>query len=157
MDVKKDIVELLIRLTGLDEDVLSAAVEIPPAGMGDYALPCFKLARSLRKAPQAIAADLAERASGPDVLPASLDRVRADGGYVNFFLRQSAYTAGVVRATLAAGDRLGTSEEGKGKTVLLEYSSPNIAKPFHVGHAFTTILGHSLARIYGHLGYPVVR
>lgn len=157
MDAKKDIVELLVRLTGLDEAVLTAAVEVPPAGMGDYALPCFKLAKSLRKAPQNIAADLADRASVAGVLPASLDRVRADGGYVNFFLRQSAYTAGVVRATLTAGDRLGTSEEGKGKTILLEYSSPNIAKPFHVGHAFTTILGHSLARIYAHLGYPVVR
>ena len=77
MDVKKDIVELLVRLTGLDEEVLTAAVEVPPAGMGDYALPCFKLAKSLRKAPQAIAADLAERASGPDGLPPSLDRVSA--------------------------------------------------------------------------------
>ncbi len=154
MDVRSEIVDLLIRLTGLDPVQMSAALEVPPSDMGDFALPCFKLAKALRKAPAAIAADIAARAAGQ---LASLDRVEAVGGYVNFFLNQKNYTADTIRRTLEAGGRLGSSDIGSGKTVILEYSSPNIAKPFHVGHAFTTILGHSLARIYDHLGYPVVR
>lgn len=157
MDAKSDIVYLLTQLTGLESSFIHTALEVPPAGMGDYALPCFKLAKSLRQAPQAIAADLAARAAEPDRLPASVERIRADGGYVNFFLRQSVFTAATIRATLSVGGQIGVSNEGAGKTVLLEYSSPNIAKPFHVGHAFTTILGHSLARIFDHLGYSVVR
>ena len=157
MDAKSEIVNLLAHLTGLEVAFLHSVVEVPPAGMGDYALPCFKLAKSLRQAPSIIAADLAERAADPALLPATVERIRADGGYVNFFLRQQVYTASVIRAILAGGEQIGASNEGAGKTVLLEYSSPNIAKPFHVGHAFTTILGHSLARIYDHLGYTVVR
>jgi arginyl-tRNA synthetase len=79
------------------------------------------------------------------------------GGYLNFFLDRGVFVGTVVADTLAAGERLGASEEGAGKTVLVEFSSPNIAKPFHVGHAFTTILGQSLYKLYSHLGYPVVR
>ncbi|MBP7401029.1 MAG: arginine--tRNA ligase [Clostridia bacterium] len=157
MDARNDIIELLAHLTGLPEEQLNPALEIPPAGMGDYALPCFKLSKAMRKAPPAIAADIAGRAAAEGNLPPSLDRIEAIGGYVNFFLRQGAYTAGVVRSALEAGPNLGCSDEGRGKPVVLEYSSPNIAKPFHVGHAFTTVIGHSLSRIYAHLGYPVIR
>ena len=154
MDVRTDIVRLLTELTGLDAVQLSVALEVPPAEMGDFALPCFKLAKALRKSPAAIASEITEHGQGK---LETLDRIEAVGGYVNFFLNRKAYTADAIQRTLHAGENIGASDEGGGKTVILEYSSPNIAKPFHVGHAFTTIIGHSLSRMYTHLGYKVVR
>ena len=154
MDVRKEIVGLLAEISALDVDLLDAALELPPGDMGDYALPCFKLAKQLRKAPPAIAEDLAEKAQGKRDF---LERVEAVGGYVNFFLNRPMYTADTIGRALDNGGFPEPKPEPRTETILLEYSSPNIAKPFHVGHAFTTLLGHSLARIHEHLGYPVVR
>ncbi len=156
MDFRKSIAELLSTRTGLAADVLAASVEVPPdPALGDYAFPCFPLAKTLRKAPPAIAAELA--AGFSDGAAPFLARVQAVGGYLNFFLDRAVFAGAVVRDVLAAGERLGATDEGAGRTAIVEYSSPNIAKPFHVGHAFTTILGNSLARLYAHLGHPVVR
>ncbi len=155
MDYRASIVRWLADETGVLSEQIDDWLEIPPQPeLGDFALPCFQLARSLHKAPLAIAKELAEQAS------VYLDRkiqVQVVGGYLNFFIDRASYISHVVTKTLKAGEQLGVSDEGEGKTVIVEFSSPNIAKPFHVGHAFTTILGHALYRLYDRLGYRVVR
>jgi arginyl-tRNA synthetase len=141
--------------TNVLPEQIDSWLEIPPQPeLGDFALPCFQLARTLRKSPSAIANELAEQAS------VHFDRkiqVQAVGGYLNFFIDRASYISHVVTRTLKDGEQLGVSDEGEGKTVIVEFSSPNIAKPFHVGHAFTTILGHALYRLYDRLGYRVIR
>ncbi|MHB1452513.1 MAG: arginine--tRNA ligase [Saccharofermentanales bacterium] len=130
-------------------------IEIPPqSDMGDYAFPCFTLSKTLRRSPQAIAAGLAGDLEGT---MAFLKTIEVKSGYLNFFLEPAVFMADVIDNTISEGSGIGSSDEGAGKTVLVEFSSPNIAKPFHVGHAFTTILGHALYNIYNHLGYNTVR
>ena len=131
---------------------LAAMLETPPdKKLGDYALPCFRLSKSLRKAPQMIASALAEKMSGEEI-----DRVEVVGGYMNIFVSRGSLAEGIVKAVLAHPGRWGSSEVGKGKTVCLDYSSINIAKRFHIGHLSTTMIGHSLKRIYDFNGYTTV-
>lgn len=152
MDFKEYIVEKLEEYTGLERAVIEKSVEVPPEEkLGDLAFPCFPLARVLRKAPPLIAKDMAEKFSGDTVL----DRCEAVGGYLNFFYNRAEFIGETIKAVKAAGESWGSSDMGGGKTVLVEYSSPNIAKPFHIGHLFSTAVGNSLARIYKHLGYNV--
>lgn len=135
-----------------DAAAIRGFLAVPPsADMGDYAFPCFRLAKALRMAPPMIAGTLAERWAHPEVA-----RVEAAGGYLNFFLNRVNFADETLRAVLDAGDRYGDSDEGAGKTVCLDYSSINIAKRFHIGHLSSTMLGHSLKRIYNHLGYRTV-
>ncbi|SMC34416.1 arginyl-tRNA synthetase [Oscillospiraceae bacterium] len=155
MDYKSEIAAKLAEITGLESEQVYKLIEIPPqVEMGDFAFPCFTLAKTLRKAPPMIAADIA----GDERL-ASLDALTAKnvGPYVNFFIDRSYYAVNTIDSILKAGDDYGFDNEGEGKNVIVEYSSPNIAKPFHVGHAFTTIIGNSLAKIYTKLGYNVIR
>lgn len=152
MDFKEHVTEKIIGLTGLDKEAAQKAIEVPPdEKMGDLAFPCFPLAKMMRKAPQIIAAELAQKMSDDDMI----DKVRAEGGYLNFFFNREKFITQTVKAVENAGDKWGASDEGEGKTVLVEYSSPNIAKPFHIGHLFSTAVGNSLAKIYSHLGYNV--
>ena len=131
---------------------LLAMLETPPDHkMGDYALPCFRLAKTLRKAPPAIAAALAAAVSGD-----AIERCEVVSGYLNFFLNRVALAKETLEAVLAADGRWGATESGKGKTVCLDYSSINIAKRFHIGHLSTTMLGHSLKRIYEFNGWRAV-
>jgi arginyl-tRNA synthetase len=128
------------------EDVLEL-MEVPAdAAMGDYAFPCFRLAKALRKAPPAIAAEIAEVVGAEAV-----------GAYVNFRLDRAAFAAEVIGAVAEQGGRYGHSAVGGGKTVIVEYSSPNIAKPFHIGHIRSTVIGAAIARILAALGYEVER
>lgn len=152
MNFKQHVKEKLTELTGLEAEVVENSLETPPEEkLGDLAFPCFPLARVMRKAPPIIAKDLAEQ-FGEDGM---LDRVEAVGGYVNFFYNRAAFETETINAIKASNGNWGTSDIGKGKTALVEYSSPNIAKPFHIGHLFSTAVGNSLARIYKHLGYNV--
>lgn len=152
MDFKKHITDRLSELTGLDPQAVSDALETPPEEkMGDLAFPCFPLAKTLRKAPPLIAQDLAQQFGGD----ALLDRVESAGGYLNFFFNRAAFESETINAVRNAKENWGKSDIGAGKTALVEYSSPNIAKPFHIGHLFSTAVGNSLARIYKHLGYNV--
>jgi arginyl-tRNA synthetase len=149
-----DIVHFLQYRVPLAEAELRQAIEVPPSvQLGDYAFPCFPLAKALRKAPQAIAAELAS-AFQPTAL---VREARAAGPYLNFFVDRVAYSRASLSAVVEQGGAYGSSEEGQGKTVVIDYSSPNIAKPFGVGHLRTTVIGHALYRIYSHLGHPVVR
>ena len=138
----------------LDEAEFQRAIEVPPSvELGDYAFPCFPLAKALRKAPQAIATELAT-AFQPTAL---IKEARAAGPYVNFFVDRVAYTRAGLGAILEQGSGYGKSTEGVGKTVVVDYSSPNIAKPFGVGHLRSTVIGNALYRIHDHLGYRVMR
>ncbi len=155
MDFRCAVAEKVSEITGLELDQVNRLLEIPPQeDMGDFAFPCFMLAKTMHKAPNMIASEL----SGSEKLSASwLSKVEAKGPYLNFFVDRGAFSKEIVSDILSKGTEYGKSDEGAGKTVIVEFSSPNIAKPFHVGHAFTTILGHSLSRIYEKLGYNVVR
>lgn len=125
---------------------------VPPSpDMGDYAFPCFRLAKSLRMAPPKIAQTLVDGWTHQDVA-----RVEAVGGYMNFFLNRVNFARNTLQAVLDAGERWGASDMGAGKTVCLDYSSINIAKRFSIGHLSTTMIGHSLRRIYDYLGYHTV-
>jgi len=127
------------------------ALEVPPdSGMGDFAFPCFRLARPLRMAPPLIAQKVAQAAARPWVASA-----RSEGGYVNFFFHRANFARDVLEDIKSSGDKYASAPEN-GKTVVLDYSSINIAKRFHIGHLSTTVLGHSLRRIYAHLGWKTV-
>lgn len=152
MDFKEYVIDNIAELTGLERTAAEKAVETPPdEKMGDLAFPCFPLAKLMRKAPQMIAAELAEKF--PTIGPVA--KAEAAGGYLNFFFDRAAFAEDIISGIEQAGESWGSSDIGAGKTVLVEYSSPNIAKPFHIGHLFSTAVGNSLARIYKHLGYNV--
>ena len=155
MDYKSVIAGNISKISGLPEDQIFKLIEIPPQKeLGDFAFPCFVLAKSLHKAPAMISADLAADAS---LTEGGLFTVKNVGPYLNFFIDRAKYASDIVSRINSSGSSFGSSDEGEGQNVIIEYSSPNIAKPFHVGHAFTTVLGNSLSRIYKKLGYNVIR
>ncbi len=131
---------------------IAGFLEIPPEReMGDYAFPCFRLAKVLRLAPPMIAAKLQAAIDAPQTA-----RQSAAGGYLNFFLNRENFAKETLAAVLNAGEKWGASDEGAGKTICLDYSSINIAKRFHIGHLSTTMIGHSLKRVFDFLGYTTV-
>ena len=154
MEYKSEIAGKLAAITGLDKEQVESLIEIPPQlSMGDYAFPCFVLAKTLHKAPPLIASEIASS----EELKIEGVSVSCAGPYINFSISREILAGSVIRDILEAGESYGKDSIGEGKTVIVEYSSPNIAKPFHVGHAFTTILGNSISRIYSRLGYNVQR
>ncbi|MBN1891267.1 MAG: arginine--tRNA ligase [Clostridiales bacterium] len=155
MDYRTEIVDRLSRVTELTFSEVETLVEVPPQKeLGDYAFPCYALAKSMRKSPALIAEEIAD---DPRLREFWIEKIIANGPYVNFFLDRGHVAQTVLSAILDQGISYGKSVEGANKTVIVEFSSPNIAKPFHVGHAFTTVLGNSLSRIYAKLGYTVIR
>ena len=161
MDMKTKLAGLMAQCltdTWQDAQGLPTAEEIrgllavpPDPKMGDYALPVFRLAKALRMAPPKIATTVVEKWSHEDVA-----RAEAVNGYVNFFLNRVNFAAETLESVLKAGENYGSSDMGNGKTICLDYSSINIAKRFHIGHLSTTMIGHSLRRIYDFLGYKTV-
>ena len=150
--MKEQIINLIATATDLDKETVAGILEIPPkADMGDYAFPCFQLAKTLRKAPPMIAADIAEKIGDVDII----DRLEVKGAYLNFFLKKEMFVKSMMEH--ASVDNFGSSTVGNGKTICIDYSSPNVAKNFHVGHLRTTIIGNSLYKIYSKLGYQVER
>lgn len=138
--------------TGLGEqDILDALEKPKEAKLGDICLPCFKFARSLRLAPPAIAAKLLPYIEGLSFV----ERAEVVGGYLNIFFNRSEVAQGI-REIASSKEAVGRSDEGEGKTICIDYSSVNIAKPFHIGHLSTTVIGGALYRIFEHLGYRVV-
>ena len=127
-------------------------VEIPPSyDMGDFAFPVFKLAKEFRKAPPAIAEELAEKLND-----STMFTVESKGPYINFFINREKLVETTLEAVKSEGQDYGRSNMGEGKKVIVEYSSPNIAKPFHIGHIRTTVIGNALYKIYTYLGYDTV-
>ncbi len=132
---------------------LAAMLEYPPDDtMGDLALPCFKLSRTLRRAPVQIAAALSECLGALECV----EKAGAVNGYLNITVSKEYLVNTVLSGILSVGEKYGSSEVGRGKTVVLDYSSPNVAKPFHIGHLGTTVIGHSLKRLHEFAGYNCV-
>ena len=153
MDTRNDIALAISAATGMDAAELLSYIEIPPdSSMGDYAFPCFRLAKAMRKAPAAIAAELKDKLA----LPACITRAEVAGGYLNFFEDRAGAAAATIMRVLNEGENYGHSSEGQGKNVCVEFSSINIAKPFHIGHLPSTAIGNSLNRIYKALGYNTI-
>lgn len=133
---------------------ITALIEVPPnKDMGDFAFPCFKLAKVFRKAPNMIAAELSEKIEAKGVI----SNVTPLGGYINFFVNKSQLAETVIKDVLTKKEKYGHSNLGKDKTIVIDFSSPNIAKPFHIGHIRTTVIGNALYKIYDSQGYNTVR
>ena len=152
--MKNQIVNLLSQsIEVLTSEEISQLIEIPPKPeMGDFAFPCFRLAKSYHKAPPMIAQDLKESIGDQ----AFLSEIKVIGGYLNFYVDKAQYAQQIIDKYNNATD-YGCSDQGKDKTICIDYSSPNVAKNFHVGHLRTTIIGNSLYKIFSKLGYKVVR
>ena len=152
MDYKRYIAER-IRIDGVSADEIAENLSVPPdPAMGDYALPCFKFAKILRKSPVAIA----EQLKNEFPVGGAVEEASAVNGYLNFRIDKKQLAEEVLERILSQKDRYGASDEGAGKTVCIDYSSVNIAKPFHIGHLSTTVLGGALYRIFNFLGYKAV-
>ena len=137
----------------LAEGDIIKILEYPPSPEnGDLAFPCFRLSKALRKAPPMIAADIKEK-----IAPCTLiTKVEQAGGYLNFYFDKTEFAKAVLSEVADKKEKYGGSEEGKGKTVVLDYSSPNICKPFHIGHLGTTVIGHSIKKLHEFSGYDCV-
>ena len=153
MDYKKIVATRLKENIDLDLDKIESLIEIPPkSDMGDFAFPCFQLAKVMKKAPNMIAKDIA------DVINKDgFEKVESLGPYINFFMDKVKFSESIVNEILSEKDSYGSSKIGDGKRYLVEYSSPNIAKPFHVGHLFTTAIGNALYKMLKFEGYDTVR
>ncbi|MGL4911960.1 MAG: arginine--tRNA ligase [Romboutsia sp.] len=142
------------KIEDLSVEEIVGLIETPPnKDMGDYAFPCFKLAKVFRKSPNMIAAELCETIEARG----SISKVMPMGGYVNFFVNKSQLAESVIKDVLTQGSKYGHSDLGKDKTVVIDFSSPNIAKPFHIGHIRTTVIGNALYKIYDSQGYKTER
>lgn len=155
IDFKKEIAKIIAKnLEGLTEDEIKSMIEIPQdQSMGDYAFPCFRLAKTMRKAPNLIAAELAEKLQGEQLF----SEVSPVNAYVNMFVSREEMMKSTVSEVLEEKENFGRSDIGGNKKVIVEFSSPNIAKPFHIGHIRSTVIGNSLSKIYDALGYDVFK
>ncbi len=152
MDYKKYIAERL-HAEGVSAEELAPLIVCPPdPAMGDYALPCFKLAKTLRKSPAAIAESLCADFTADEVI----GKAEAVNGYLNFTVNRAGMVGDILKKVLSEGARYGTSDIGGGRVVCIDYSSVNIAKRFHIGHLSTTVLGAAIYRIMNFLGYKAV-
>ena len=163
-DFKIEIVQAIVNIDGIkeaglnEEDISALVVKTADSKNGDFAFPCFRLAKAMRKAPQAIATDFAEEISANLATDtSSIDRVEAVNAYVNFFLKRDVFVSEIISSVQKSAEKYGSSDLGEGKTVIVEFSSPNIAKPFHIGHIRSTVIGNSIEKIYSFLGYDTVR
>ena len=152
MDFIKEIAAVVAKAADLDISEVENLIEIPKPGMGDYAFPCFKLAKVMKKAPQIIASELAEKIEKPEFV----EKINVLNAYINFYVNKTVFVENVLKKVSEKGSKYIGSDIGKGKTIVIDYSSPNIAKPFHIGHLRSTAIGNSLYKIYKALGYNVV-
>ena len=152
-DIKQNIAEQIAKV--LEQDVQTVIVNIEKPKMsdlGDFAYPCFRLAATFKKAPPLIAQEIKDKLG--DI--AGVSKIEVVAGYINFFADNAHVTDVVIKDILEEKDDCYKLDEGIGKTVCIDYSSPNIAKPFHIGHLRSTVIGAALVKIYKMLGYNVV-
>ena len=151
INFKQKIAEKISKEVGIKAEEIEKNIEIPKdIQNGDYAYPCFRIAKELKKAPQIIAQEISEKIKADDIV----NRVQVVGGYINFYINKSILTEEVIKEV--EKEEFGKSEIGKGKTIVIDYSAPNIAKPFHIGHLCSTVIGGALYNIYKNLGYNVI-
>ncbi len=155
INFKDEIAELIAQhVEGLELSEIQDIIEVPQdPKMGDYAFPCFRLAKIMRKAPPLIAKGIAEGIADSSVF----EKVEQVNAYVNMFISKEAFIKDTLEEVLGRGEDFGKTDIGENKTVIVEYSSPNIAKPFHIGHIRSTVIGNSLYKIFDALGYNVIR
>lgn len=151
--MKENLVKVLSNhIPSLQAEEIETLLEIPKkVEMGDYAFPCFRLAKEYRKAPQMIAEEIAAQIKVEDFL----SKIEVQGGYINFFIKKELFAKKMIDEI--SKENFGCSNIGEGQTICMDYSSPNVAKNFHVGHLRTTIIGNSLYKIFSKLGYRVER
>ena len=154
IDFKEEIAKKIAKTIDLDYLEIKKTVEIPKEkNMGEYAYPCFRLAKVLKKTPQIIAEEIKSKIELSDDL---IEKIEVKGGYLNFFVNKKTLTETVIEEFNQKQENYGKSDYGKGKNVIVEYSSPNIAKPFHIGHLRTTLIGNALYNTYKYLGYNTI-
>ena len=152
MDYKQYVAEK-IKIDGVSAEEIRQMLTVPPTReMGDFALPCFTFAKTMRKSPALIAEALASSIVPDDVI----ESVSALSGYLNFKISLRGMVAEVLQRVRSEGAAYGSSREGAGRVICIDYSSINIAKPFHIGHLMTTVIGGALYRIFNFLGYKAV-
>ena len=155
IDFKEIIAEKIACVTKLNKDEIKSYIEIPKDSKnGDYAFPCFRLAKELKKAPPMIANEIKEKLDEmlSENQDEKIEKIEIAGGYLNFFINKSILVSEVLKG-VASSEEYGKAELGNGKNIIVEYSAPNIAKPFHIGHLRTTLIGNALYRVYKYLGY----
>ena len=151
---KNEIAKSISKITNIEEKELESYIEIPPNNdLGDYAFPCFKLAKTLRKAPNVIAQEIKEQI---DAVETIIERIEIIGGYLNIYINKEKLVQTVLTEISEKKEMYGSSNIGQGKNVVIDYSAPNIAKPFHIGHLRSTVIGGALYKIYNFLGYNSV-
>ncbi|KMT23142.1 arginine--tRNA ligase [Clostridium cylindrosporum] len=152
MDYKNILAKNLSEKTGLNLEEIEGFIEIPPkSDMGDFAFPCFRLAKTMKKAPNLIAEELKSTLNIDCV-----ERIESLGGYLNFFIAKGNFSKEVIEKVISEKEKYGSCNIGDNKNVIVEYSSPNIAKPFHVGHLCSTAIGNSLYKILSFAGYNTI-
>lgn len=153
LNFKVEIAQTIAKAINLDEQELESYIETPKDSKnGDYAFPCFRLAKELKKAPPMIANEIKEKIQMDETI---IEKVEIVGGYLNFYINKTLMAKEVLEE-VGSSNEYGKSNIGNGKNIIVEYSSPNIAKPFHIGHLRTTLIGKALYNVYKYLGYHTI-